>query len=121
MKYVGDWYMWFSIFEKTEVAYIHQTLNYFRQHQNTTRGSSKGIQKKTKEHYTALIEFKNRINPIYNQEELELRLVGIYNSWNIALKEIFESMNIELIKLAFKIDKKIFIRILKSFFNKVIG
>ncbi|RXP52919.1 glycosyltransferase family 2 protein [Lutibacter sp. HS1-25] len=37
MFYCGDWFLWISILQKSDIAYGSQALNYFRRHKNSTR------------------------------------------------------------------------------------
>ncbi|MDP4286105.1 MAG: glycosyltransferase [Bacteroidota bacterium] len=37
MRYAGDWLLWIRLAEKGNIAYSHKTLNYFREHRDSTR------------------------------------------------------------------------------------
>lgn len=36
-RYAGDWYFWIRVLEKGNIAFIKESLNYFRTHSQTTR------------------------------------------------------------------------------------
>ncbi len=37
MKMAGDWLLWISMIAENKIAFLHETLNYFREHQTSTR------------------------------------------------------------------------------------
>jgi glycosyltransferase involved in cell wall biosynthesis len=111
LKYVGDWYIWFSIFMVTKVHYHHNTLNYFRSHGATTRSLNNTNVKKVMEYYNAIYIFKKLTAIKYTKIELEKRLSEVFEMWRLGVRALLTfEVFLSLIKI-YRVDKHIFNRI----------
>lgn len=118
-KYTGDWWMWFSILEKSDVYYFHTPLNYFRCHSNTTRADNTNNKLKAFEYYKAISNFnksnfKNISSAIYHQKMIE-----IFEIWNLSVKSLFLPNNLKVLFWAYRVDSKIFSKILKLTYTRI--
>ncbi|WMI69842.1 glycosyltransferase [Mangrovimonas sp. YM274] len=95
MRMCGDWLFWLKICKNTEIAFVHEPLNYFRGHENTSR-----FHRTNKEKQQRLLE------------EAEIRNY-IYREWGLTLKKLENELYLNW----FKLNK--FKYILKSNFYRI--
>lgn len=79
MKFAGDWLFWILILSKGDVLYISKKLNYFRNHNNTTR-SNKSLNQELirfNEIWFVISNIKIRYNLDWNYK----KHLWLLNSW----------------------------------------
>lgn len=117
MKYVGDWYVWRSIFKNTQVYYHHQALNFFRNHPSSTRADQTMLTQKANEYYCALKGFLSPQTVRNKSADLERRLSEIFDAWQLGAKSLLKIGVWRLLLTVYSLDKKIFLRVL----NKIVA
>lgn len=79
MRFTGDWLFWKNLLKgNSKIAYSHLPLNYFRNHQNTTRSSSSGssLEKELKR----FSEYRHFV-PSFLLNPLEIRYRWMLEEW----------------------------------------
>ena len=111
MKYAGDWMQWVKMLMISNVAFVHEPLNYYRRHTNTA-GNTYGMT------YRALKEFllvsgfiaKQVRVPDENMIRLRSRYIEIWGelktilSNRLSLKDVYEFS-----RLALRLDVSLFL------------
>lgn len=108
MKMCGDWWFWCQIIQNTNVGFLGQNLNYFRNHNSITRHHKTTDLKKQRLIEESYIRKKLSKKSVFQHKEKK----KLYQSWYYlhSFREIF---NWRFYKVV--IDKSDYIRFLKSF------
>jgi len=119
LKCVGDWLMWFSIMQHTDVCYCHQPLNYFRYHHATTRSSSHSRLLNAKEHYEAIGTLSHMVDPNPDADNFENKFAELFATWNPSLKRFFKKENLQIFQSAMKVDPRITTRLFRLLLKRL--
>lgn len=105
---VADWEFWLDLTEKTDFYYIHQPLNYFRQHGTTIRSS---IKMKTQiiEIYKMFYNHisKNQLTPV-QEHKIKLGAGAVWFSYFIENKKAWFECYKSVLPEIKKIEKRAF-------------
>jgi glycosyltransferase involved in cell wall biosynthesis len=112
-RYTGDWIFWSALFQTSDVAYIHQSLNYFRSHFQTTRSVTRARKPDLEEYYRCLALFKKNLDPSCNEVFMD-NLAFLFQKWHYSSPVYFvRHWSRERYELALAVDPLINKRILK--------
>ncbi|MDN3548732.1 glycosyltransferase family 2 protein [Mucilaginibacter aquaedulcis] len=111
LKCTGDWLMWFSILQHTNVCYCHRPLNYFRYHQATTRSDTNTRLLNVKEHYEAIYTLSQMIHPLSDVKNHKNKLTELFTSWNPSFRLFWRKENRQIFHYAMKADPQIISRL----------
>ena len=81
MKMVGDWLLWVSIIADHQVAFLHHTLNNFREHVASTRTHDTRAKKMNRLVEEAMMLNKAKKLMIANDAILKKRYLNLYKKW----------------------------------------
>ncbi|GAA3736392.1 hypothetical protein GCM10022422_19330 [Flavobacterium ginsengisoli] len=93
MKMCGDWYFWIKIMLNSEVFFLNETLNYFRNHNSVTRNHTTILKKRQR-----LLEEKEvrsflqsiKLNNFESEKVLYNRWFKLYSFRNLFRKSFYE-------------------------------
>ncbi len=108
MKMCGDWWFWSQIVQNTNVAFLAQNLNYFRNHSSVTRLHPSRDLKKRRLFEESLIRKEMSKSAIQQQNEKK----KLYQSWYHS-HDFGDLLNLKFYKVV--IDKSDYISFFKSF------
>ena len=114
-KLNGDWFMYSSILSISNVAFVRQPLNYFREHSN--KGSSRNVLlgNNVKEYYMLASHWQS-ILPLSMYQRNSLKLCA-FNIWKLnfdsKLRKMFQTNFLTILCAAIKVDKYILLRFLR--------
>lgn len=78
-RYAGDWFVWIQCIQNGKIGFVHQNLNYFRQHKQSTR-ATKCIEEERRrfyEYFYIIRYIKNKYSLPYDSTKHE----WIINEW----------------------------------------
>lgn len=115
-RYVGDWFAWIEIASYSRLAYVSDTLNYFRTHHQTTRTKVNTLNYITEEYELRGILHKKTStidkvvsNKVYDR--LASRLISAIGVKSLLCKY-------DLILYLLDVDRRLLIRLVYRFFLK---
>ena len=106
MRMCGDWLFWIKLLEKSEVVFLKEHLNYFREHEAVSRNHNNGLkrrrrlieEKKVRSYMSGTLNLRH-----YPSESiLYKKWFELYNSifFDLFSKDFYE-VNLEMSKLSF--------------------
>ncbi len=114
-KLNGDWFMYSSILSISNVAFISQPLNYFREHSN--KGSSRNVLlgNNVKEYYMLANHWQHTLPlSVYQKNSLKLCAFNIWKlNFDSRLRKMFQTNFFSILCAALKVDKYILVRFLR--------
>lgn len=119
LKFTGDWLMWFSILQRSDICYCHQPLNYFRYHAETTRSSAHKRLGRVKEHYAAIDMLSRMVYAQPDANNCENKFAELFADWNPPLVHFFQKENLAVLKLAALTDPRIWHRLFRLFLKRI--